>query len=97
MPGANMDIELLRTLNSFLGSNDQHNRFLWELYCNPLFRGLSDIHYSGCVVVLRRLRKTTQPDVGRVAGRLSSDPPVGLVAVPHYPTTYARCWTRRFI
>jgi undecaprenyl-diphosphatase len=34
-----MDIELLQTLNSLLGSNDLHNRRLWEFCENALFRG----------------------------------------------------------
>jgi membrane-associated phospholipid phosphatase len=39
MISGNTDIELLLTLNSLLGSDDLHNRFLWDIDTNALLRG----------------------------------------------------------
>lgn len=39
MISGNADTELVVKLNSLLGSNDLHNRFLWDVAINPLFRG----------------------------------------------------------
>ena len=39
MTSGNMDIDLLLTFNSLLGSDDLHNRRLWDVGNNSLFRG----------------------------------------------------------
>jgi hypothetical protein len=84
MISGNTDIELLLTFNSLLGSNDLHNRRLWDFGNNSLFRGFL-IFFSLLALwfsddcIKRRSRMLAGLSATCLAGPL-----VVLVAASHY-------------
>ena len=85
MISGNTDIELLLTLNSLLGSNDVHNKFLWSIVNNALVRGLPIFFPLVALWFFGDCRKRQSRIAGRAACSLYSDRPVALVAISHCP------------